>query len=87
MGHRSQHRSQPIDASSFGERCVECMVEMNAVCFCGVESAECVGENVAAFVVEGARRDLAVAWGSEDLEHVDIFGYWCGWWVVSAVCI
>jgi hypothetical protein len=63
------------------------MVEVNAVCFRGVEAAGRVGEYVAAFVVEGARRDLAVARGSEDLEHVDIFGYWCGRRVVGAVCI
>ena len=57
------------------------------MCLCGMESAGCVREDISAFVVEGARRDLAVARGSEDLEHVDIFGYWCGRRVVGAVCI
>jgi hypothetical protein len=47
---------QPSNGGKFvcGECCVECMVEVNAVCLCGVESAWCVGEVVAAFVVEGA---------------------------------
>jgi hypothetical protein len=54
VGQRSQ--PQPPDGGKFGSRegCAEGMVEVIAVYFRGMEATGCIGEDVAAPVVEGA---------------------------------
>ena len=55
--------------------------------FCCVEAMWCVGEDVAAVVVECARRDLAVAGWVIEWEHVDVLGCGSWWWVVRRVSV